>query len=349
MFVPEGVDDAMAEYLLAKCYELIKEAKDPTNKPPRTEVTETLRKYFNLDFSQIEAVMDYAYGKSQERDKANDYAVAKALNERAIEIFTLFANHSTTPDITEVNRCYVLLADELKTIYDRTPELKDIPETICWRSFDRIEYIHDDLWEYSRNTSDDYGQSHNAVINTLIIKSGIDKPTLTDRQKKLLADANKAIADFTKEISAIERSKDRNWYIPEYNLTRKDDGSIIVNGVLVLSRTHAGQVPDKIMDFAFKHNGQDAAVPTKDEIATNRPFTTILGDMGFDATLRAIFFPVVGKTKGIQFRSHITRGTANAENIDTNELDHKLKNLNAKTEQYKVSDDEPIDLSQIPF
>jgi hypothetical protein len=343
------LDEPTAEYVLAQTLQLIKDIDHKDDKPNRNEVTEALRRYFNLDFSQIEAVMDYAYGKSQDRDKPNDYAIAKALNERAIEIFTLYADHSTTPDITDVNRSYVLLADELKKIYERTPELKSISETTCWHNFDRIEYIHDEVWGYTNNMNGDYGQSHNAVINTLIIKSGINKPTLTNNQKRLLDEADKAIADFKQELTNIEKNKDRDWYIPEYNLTRKDDGSILVNGVLVLSKTHAGQVPDKMMDFAFNHDGQEPAVPAKNVIATNRPFTTILGDMGFDATLRALFFPVVSKTKGISFRSHITRGTANTENIDTNELDHKLKDLNAKTEYANTIDDKPIDLSQIPF
>lgn len=343
------LDEPTAEYVLAQTLQLIKDIDNKDNKPSRNEVTEALRKYFNLDFSQIEAVMDYTYGKSQDRDKPNDYAIAKELNERAIEIFTLYADHSTTPDITAVNRSYVLLADELKKIYERMPELKNIAETICWHNFDRIEYIHDELWDYTNYNHNDYGQSHNAVINTLIIKSGVKNPTFTSKQQELITEADKAIADFKQELANIEKNKDRNWYIPEYRLTRKDDGSILVNGILVLSKTHAGQVPDKMMDFAFNHDGQEPTVPAKEYIATNRPFTTILGDMGFDATLRALFFPVVSKTKGISFRSHITRETANAENIDTNELDHKLKDLNAKTEYYDAIDDKPIDLSQIPF
>ena len=128
MFIPQGVDDALAEYLLAKCYEIIKEANNPTGKPSRTELTEMLRKYFNIPPNQIEQVMDYAYGKSLDRDKANDYAVATALNERVINIFTLFTSHNTTPDITDINRSYILLADELEKIYNRTSELKNIAE-----------------------------------------------------------------------------------------------------------------------------------------------------------------------------------------------------------------------------
>lgn len=304
-----------------------------------------------LDDSAIKSIIAYTQSLKQPKRKANDFVVAKALNERAIEIFTLYANNSNTPDITAINRSYILLVDELKKIYERTPELKAVELSICWRSFDRIEQIQDELWDYNNYSQNDYGQGHNAEVNALCIKVGIDKPTFTDKQKKLVADADKAIADFKHGLLAIERNKNRDWYIPEYRLTRKDDGTILINGVLVLSRTHAGQVPDKMMDFAFKHDGQEPALPMKSEIATNRPFTTILGDMGFDATLRALFFPVVSKVKGIQFRSHVTRGTANAENIDTNELDYKLKDLNAKTERRKtvMVDDEPINLDDIPF
>ena len=127
-------------------------------------------------------------------------------------------------------------------------------------------------------------------------------------------------------------------------LTYKDDGTILINGVLKLKKAQAGQASDIIMSQSFKHDSQEG--PFKPVLATKRPLTTIIGDMGFDKTLRAIFFPIISKDKGIVFRSHLTRDGADAQHINTKQLDNKLKKLGAVTEN---EPDRPIDLSEIPF
>lgn len=155
MFLSEGVDDATAEYLLAKCYEIIKDNQNPTDKPPRTEVTENLRKYFNLDFRQIEPVMDYAYGKSQDRDKANDYAVAQHLNDRADTMASLVydaikQSYSglARPDITKINKAYVLIVEELKILTDRSPQLLAIEAKAIWQRFDTLKGYDAEIYTY---------------------------------------------------------------------------------------------------------------------------------------------------------------------------------------------------------
>lgn len=60
---------------------------------------------------------------NENTDNANDYALAKLLNECEIRIFSLLADHGNLPDTTDVNRSYVLLAEELKE-HARQPELK---------------------------------------------------------------------------------------------------------------------------------------------------------------------------------------------------------------------------------
>jgi hypothetical protein len=58
----------------------------------------------------------------------------------------------------------------------------------------------------------------------------------------------------------------------------------------------------------------------------------VLSSAGFTATLRDLFFPTVSKSKGIVFRDTVTRKQADDENIDTIELDLKLKELGASIE-----------------
>jgi len=59
--------------------------------------------------------------------RANDFAVAKALNERVTTIFDMLARNNTRSlDITTINRSYVLLVNSLKKIYARNDELSAI-------------------------------------------------------------------------------------------------------------------------------------------------------------------------------------------------------------------------------
>lgn len=342
MFLSEGVDDAMAEYLLAKCYEIIKDTQNPTDKPPRPEVTEALRKYFNLDFSQIEAVMDYAYGKSQDRDKANDYAVAHYLNNLAIALFEMVANYNNLPGTKAINRSYILIINEIKLLYARNPELEAVKESICWQSFDRLEHIENEIWDYKQYNENDYGISHNAQVNTLCILKGKETPEFTPELKKIIdeAEANgKAFHSIIEE----ENDEEPNWFIPEYKLTYKIDGSIIINDVLTVKKTQSGLASDKLMTQAFQNEGNQF----KPDFGKNysRNLTTTLSGMGFkkNQALQQLFFPIASNSEGVVFRSSVTRDEAIKDHINTHKLDTQLKKLGAKTE------DRPFDMSQIPF
>lgn len=84
-----------------------------------------------------------SYQMNNNDNSANDYALAKLLNERVINIFTMVVNNRNTPDLTAVNRSYILIGDELKRIYDRQPELKKIGTPICWRVLENLEQAHE--------------------------------------------------------------------------------------------------------------------------------------------------------------------------------------------------------------
>lgn len=354
MFVPQSIDDAMAEYLLAKCYEIINETKNPTDKPPRTEVTETLRKYFNLDLPQIEAVMDYAYSKSQDYDKSNDYAVANELNERASRIFRLVADYaryggvkSFDNNIKLINRQYILLANELAEIYTRNSVLRNIAEENqipIWRVFDVIEGKEFEISEFIHYHENNEGLAHNAQIRKLTIISGNEEPKYTKAQSKLIKETDTTIKLFTKEVERVLGNNGNNQdttsdavYIPSYDIVFADDGSIVVNGVMTLKKTQSGSAPRKLMEQATRQPNV-LFKPTLG--AYNRRLTSVLSDMGIKGTLKSLFFPVISEENGIKFRPTVSRAIADKENIDTTELDMKLIKLNAHTE---------LDLNNIPF
>lgn len=141
---------------------------------------------------------------SENTDTANDYALAKILNERVINVFTLVVDHSNTPDITAVNRSYILMVDELKQIYDRQPELKKIGTAICWRILDNLELAHEVVLaiEFTHSGSD-YGEGHNSSVSRLCIIADKLKPDLTPKVQDLLNDADKNIAEFKAELDKM--------------------------------------------------------------------------------------------------------------------------------------------------
>lgn len=146
---------------------------------------------------------------SENTDTANDYALAKLLNEREIRIFSLLADHRDIPDTTDVNRSYVLLAEELKEIYARQPELQKIGQPICWQVMNNLELFHANIGEYKTlafeytQSGADYGEEHNASVTTLCIKANATKPVISPHIEKLLTEAESNIDAFQYELDKM--------------------------------------------------------------------------------------------------------------------------------------------------
>lgn len=146
---------------------------------------------------------------SENTDTANDYALARLLNEREIHMFSLLDTLKDLPDFSALNRSYVLLREELIQIYDRQPELQNVRGDICWRVMPNIELFHENIGEYKTiafeyaNSGSDYGQHHNADVTTLCIKAGISKPVIPPRIQKLLSEADNNIKAFQYELDKM--------------------------------------------------------------------------------------------------------------------------------------------------
>lgn len=340
------LDEDQAKYVLEQTYKTIKSLNEPPTKdkePSREAIMKLLKDRYKLNDIQSTNVLEYAYGLSEARSKSNDFAIAHYLNNLAIGLFEMVVDHNNLPDTNAVNRSYILISNELKRIYARNPELQAIKESICWQAFDRLEHIEHAFWDWKQYNENEYGISHNAEVNTLCIINGKETPEFSPELKKIVAEAETNGKAFYAELEEEDPEYDGK-IIPEYTLTYDNNGIILVNGVLKLKKTQAGQASDMVLSQSFQHDGQTE--PFKPSLATKRQLTTIIGDMGFDPTLRAIFFPTISKGRGIIFRSHLTRTEADAQHIDTRKLDKKLKKLGAVTEQ---EPDRPIDLSEIPF
>lgn len=312
-------------------------------KPSREDIAELLKARYTLTDIQIDNVLEFAYSISQARSKPNDFALAHYLNEQAIALFSLVVSYPNAPDTAAINRSYILITDKLKWLYDHNPELENINMHICWKSFDRLEHIRNDLWEYLNNDDGDYGQSHNAQVNRLCILNDKETPDVAPNIKRIVDEAitnRKAFLATIKDDDEPAVAEKRNWLIEQYAIEHRPDGTIVINDVLKLKKTQAGSAPERLMEQAMQKQN---TLFKPDLGRTTRNISTIISSMGFDKTLRAIFFPTVNQSKGIIFRKSVNHATLNNERIDTYELDTALEKLGAHVVQ------KPIDLSEIPF
>ena len=152
-------------------------------------VTEYMKRY-GLDETSAKYLLDCTKALAKTLNdpdrKPNDFALAKYLNERVIAIFSLATDQQNNADIAAINKSYILMVNELKKLYARNPELKKINEPICWQDFDRVEYIHDSLWDYRDRVSNDFGNSHNAQVNRLCIINNKEMPSFAADIKKIV-------------------------------------------------------------------------------------------------------------------------------------------------------------------
>ena len=141
---------------------------------------------------------------NKQNDPANDYALAKLLNEYAIKIFTPVIDYSSTPDITAVNRSYVLIVNELKQIYDRQPKLKELGNSICWRQLENLELAHEFVPAIEFvHSGGDYGEMHNSKVSSLCYIEEKTEPDLTPHPQELLEEADKNFAQFQHELDKM--------------------------------------------------------------------------------------------------------------------------------------------------
>jgi hypothetical protein len=268
----------------------------------------------------------------------NDYAIAHALNKSVMGIITMIviADVVDIPedtDISELNRAYILLIDELEKIYDNNPKLTATKPEPIWKRFDVLKTSTWEINAYLEDSENDMGQAHNARVEKLMILAGDETPNFNSEQQKLLDQTETIRKKYSKlldELYAKWKANQANkWQIPSYKIIYKPDGSILINDVLKLKKVHAGSTTERLLEQALKRPNE---LFKPDLGQTARNISTVINGAGFTPILRQLFFPTVSMSKGIVFRPIITRDEADAEKLNTLELDLMLKNLGAITE-----------------
>ncbi len=265
----------------------------------------------------------------------NDYAVAKTINNEVLSIIlcVVMSDAIGLPEdyeINELNRAYILLLNELERLYSQNPELVVIKPEPIWKRFEVLKTSTWAINEYLSNPDNDMGQAHIARLDKLCILSGKEDADLSPEQQKLIEYSSETVKKYVQLIESARLDNNAkiedSWYIPEYKLSYKTDGTIIVNNVLKLKKTHIDSTIDKLLEQALKYPNE-LFIPELGR--TSRNLSTVLSSAGFTPILRHLFFPIVSKSKGVQFRPTVTHIQAIKENIDTTSLDLMLRALNA--------------------
>lgn len=281
--------------------------------------------------------------------QANDYVLAKKLDTSATYLVHGLCDmlrHLEFLDYDEefyriiknANRAYILLVHELDTIYSRNESLAKLnedPDTLAvWKRFDVIEGNELAIHKFSqgfKNLLDT--QNHSIQVERLAIIAGQEEVTLTPKLEKLVEEA-----DIAGAMAALHGQEKGPRYISSYRLKYKDDGSIVVNGVLSLKKTQSGSAPRKLMEQALKHPYE----PFKPELGQlSRSLNSVLNDMGITGTIKKLFFPIADKDE-VLFRPIVDRSRAENEQLKLDELDEQLKDLGAATRspfEYNISDE----------
>ena len=234
-------------------------------------------------------------------------------------------------EIDDLNRAYVLLVNELENLYNNNDELAEIKPEPFWKQFDVLKTKTWEIMDYSRNADNDTGREHMARLDRLCIISGIENPKFSPEQKKLIDYITKTSKEYSQKLDSAHLDYNAkiedSWYIPEYKLDFKTDGTIWINDVLKLKKPHIDSTIDRLLEQAMKSPNKPF-IP--DLGRTSRNLSTVLSSAGFTPTLRQLFFPVISKSKGVIFRPIVSSTQASNDKIDTAELDEMLRDLDAR-------------------
>ena len=273
---------------------------------------------------------------TQQSTSPNDYAVAKVLNDEVMSIIGLVVRSDALElpedyEIDDLNRAYVLLVHELEKLYSQNSELAEIKPEPFWKQFDVLKTKTWEIMDYSRNPDNATGREHMARLDRLCIISGTENPSLSPEQKKLIDYISKTLREYSQKLDSAHLDYNAkiedSWYIPEYRLDFKTDGTIWINDVLKLKKPHIDSTIDRLLEQAMK-SPNTPFIP--DLGRTSRNLSTVLSSAGFTPTLRQLFFPVISKSKGVMFRPIVSNVQASKDKIDTSELDDMLRALGAR-------------------
>ena len=177
-------------------------------------------------------------GAPKKPTRANDYAVAMALNESVGGIFFILGLFQVLGprkefDHVELNRAYIFLVNELEILYNSNPKLLEIKPEPTWRRFDLIKHRMREVEKYLHENGPGTDSEHTSRLERLCIISEQETPELSPKQKKYIKHTRKIVDKYAAVLMEISENSPKyetpDFYIPEFIFIYKHDGTVLAS------------------------------------------------------------------------------------------------------------------------
>ena len=218
-----------------------------------------------------------------------------------------------------LNKLYVFAVRTLEILYEENPVLSDIKARPIWEDIKILDDNFKDIAGYNEQ------QKHINELKQILIleKRKNDVVELSPKELKFLEKINNEIQSIQKQLD--EKFKKRDKFVIDrdkvyFKLERYNNYALYINGHY-LTKPHNGSVGEAIIGRGLNLPNQKIQIK---DIKINRAIVSVLNDMGFDAKLRKLFFPLV-REDAIILRPKVFGKDIINEQIDISGLEDWLK------------------------
>ena len=217
----------------------------------------------------------------------------------------------------DLNKLYVFTVEILDSLYENNLVLSEINIQPIWKTIKILDSNYNDDIGYAKQ------QAHINELKRIWIleKRKNDIVELSPKELRFLEKINDEIQSTKRQLD--KQYKKREQFIIDqdkiyFKLERYDNYALYINGhYLIKPRNGAGE---NIIDRCMKFPNKKIEVG---DLKNTQRIETILNSMKFNAKLRRLFFPSIGKTT-IFFRPKITGKDIIKEQIDIRGLEDWL-------------------------
>lgn len=218
-----------------------------------------------------------------------------------------------------LNKLYVFAVRTLEILYEGNPVLLDIKARPIWENIKILDDNFKDIIGYSEQ------QKHINELKRIWIleKRKNDAVELSPKELKFLEKINGEIQSIQKQLD--EKFKKRDKFVIDrdkayFKLERYNNYALYINGHY-LTKPHNGSAGETIIERCLNLPNQKIQIG---DIRINRAIVSVLNDMGFNAKLRKLFFPLVREDEVI-LRPKVFGKDIIDEQIDISGLEDWLK------------------------
>lgn len=219
----------------------------------------------------------------------------------------------------KLNKLYVFAVRTLEILYEENPVLLDIKAQPIWKDIKILDDNFKDITGYNEQ------RKHINELKRIWIleKRKNDVVKLSPKELKFLEKINGEIQSIQKQLD--DKFKKRDRFVIDrdkayFNLERYSNYALYINGHY-LTKPHNGSAGETIIERCLNLPNRKIQIG---DIRINRAIVSVLNDMGFNAKLRKLFFPLVRKDE-IILRPKVFGKDIIDEQINISGLENWLK------------------------